>query len=156
MAAPAKPPVYRAFFKRSAQQFTLQETQGGKTTKLFDRLAAKSGQNVPQEWIPGKSPIPLGSYRLWTDSIKSGLDEHYDGIGEFFSISTGENRNLIQGKLSGQARWNIGLHWENHYPGSAGCIVLQDSTDEQRANIRSLFKLLRTLGVPYIDLTVIA
>ncbi|HWT40374.1 MAG TPA: hypothetical protein VN081_03870 [Dongiaceae bacterium] len=162
MSKQSKPDVvvYSAWYSRGSGHFTLQRTVNGKLEVLFKQLPARSGQaGCPVEWIPRKSPIPFGTWRLNLDSIKAGRDEHYDGIGEFFPISSGDNQRILQGGLPGQVRYDVGLHWENQFPGSWGCVVLVDSTPEEIAQIRALFKTLRELydpdGLKYIPLHVV-
>ena len=136
--------------------FTLQQVIDGKATKLFERLPARSGQRgfTHIEWVRGKSAIPFGPFRLWTDSIKPEKKASFDGIGEFFPISNGDNKRLIQGTGTAQ-RWDIGLHRENQYPGSAGCIVLLDNRPDLDDKVTRLFAFLRSQEVPYIELNVL-
>jgi hypothetical protein len=152
---------YDAYFDRSTSgiegAFTLQKVEGGKAIKLFERLSARSGQRgwTNKEWMRSKSAIPFGTFRLWTDSIKQEKKSTFDGIGEFFPISSGENKNVIQGFTPDMQRVAIGLHRENQYPGSAGCIVLVDNTPALDEAVTRLFKFLRELEEPYITLKVL-
>lgn len=156
-----KPIQVDAYFDRSTSgiegAFTLQRVVDGKVEKLFEKLPARSGQRgwTNKEWVRGKSAIPFGALRLWTKPIKVGKKADYDGIGEFFNISSGNNRDIIQGFAPQQVRESIGLHRENDKPGSAGCIVLLDNTPALDAQVTKLFKFLRELPQEYITLKVL-
>lgn len=144
-----------AFFDRSETTidgyFTLMIKEPGRSArKLFERLPARSGQSgyTNTNWTRGKSPIPFGIHHLWLKPVDPDKWPDYNGIGEFYPISSNEkNKRKIQG-LSNRAkeRWDIGLHPENQYPGSAGCIVLLVDTLERKAAVKALFKFLRLLG----------
>jgi hypothetical protein len=156
-----KPIQFDAYFDRSTSgiegAFTLQQVLNGKAIKLFERLPARSGQRgwTNKEWVRGKSAIPFGTFRLWTKPIKVGKKADYDGIGEFFNISSGDKRTVIQGFVSQQYREAIGLHRENDKPGSLGCIVLLDNTPALDDEVTRLFKFLRSLPQEYITLKVL-
>ena len=121
--------------------------------KLLDKLPARSGQNGYTEtnWVPAKSPIPLWqpqiSYYLHLSPVQNGevFPTKASGIGLFFPISTHpSNPDLIeQGK---NRRWHVGLHPENAYPGSAGCIVLLWNTPARKRKVEALFSLLAEQG----------
>jgi hypothetical protein len=68
-------------------------------------------------------------------------------IGEFYQISnTPLNRRLIKNPKGPEFRQDIGLHPENAYPGSVGCIVLVHETPDETQKVQDLFSLLRTTG----------
>jgi hypothetical protein len=155
--------IYRAFFDRNEETtngfFTLQDEKG---KKLFERLPARSGQTgyTKTDWIRSRSPIPYSKwiikpYRLWLASVNVGMTSKANGIGEFFPISNTEGSREIQGPYHGQERMDIGLHWENDKPGSAGCIVLLNDTPERRDQVKKLFARLHTIKQPYIELIVL-
>jgi hypothetical protein len=156
-----KPIQFDAYFDRSTSgiegAFTLQQVLNGKAIKLFEKLPARSGQRgwTKTDWTTEKSPIPFGHYRLWTKSLKPGKKANFDGIGEFFQISNGDQRGIIQGPNKEQRRVGVGLHRENNKPGSAGCIVLLDNTPALDDEVTRLFKFLRSLPQDYITLKVL-
>jgi hypothetical protein len=90
--------------------------------------------------IRGKSPTPDGNYYLWNsrDRIQqyNDLDATGSEIGRFYPISSGETNHRLIKHSSGE-RWDIGLHDENSFRGSAGCIVVVDNSD-----FRKICKLL--------------
>jgi hypothetical protein len=149
--------MINAFFKRDPNSieglFTLQENG----EPIFKRLRARSGQAgfTKTNWNRGKSPIPFGNYLLWLDSpLDIGKRAGAKGIGEFYNISsTTDNRRIIANPGGIEKRWDIGLHAENSYPGSAGCIVLVDVDHAYE----KVFPYLRQLGkrVQTIELRVI-
>lgn len=155
--------LYRAFFDRDSNSinglFTLQDETG---KKIFERLPARSGQReyTKTDWIRSRSPIPFSKwitkpYRLWLQSVSVGMDSKINGIGEFFPISNTDGMREIQGPYAGQERMDIGFHWENDKPGSAGCIVLVNDTPARRNQVKKLFKFLHTIKEPYIELVVL-
>jgi hypothetical protein len=123
--------------------------------KLVDKLPARSGQNgyTQTNWVPAKSPIPLWqpqvTYYLHLNFIADPLGQVFPlspgGIGLFFPISTHpHNPQLIE--QGANRRWHVGLHPENAYPGSAGCIVLLWDTPSRKRKVEALFQLLLQLG----------
>ena len=125
--------LWKAFFKRHANtiegEFTLQKDG----VKIFDRLLARSGQEgyTDTSWRTGKSPIPFGVHNLYLDPYQDRQRAGAKGIGEFFPIantSTSEIRALSY-KTTGLVRKAIGLHEENMWKGSAGCIVIVSPDD---------------------------
>jgi hypothetical protein len=122
--------------------------------KLFDKLPARSGQNgyTQTNWVPAKSPIPLWQpsvdYYLHLTPIHNGSDDfptNASGTGLFFPISTHpHNPDLIE--QGNNRRWHVGLHPENSYPGSAGCLVLLWNTPARNRRVEALFALLLEQG----------
>jgi hypothetical protein len=122
--------------------------------KRFEKLPARSGlpayYNI--DWKRGHSPIPYSPkgqpFYLWLDPLKPDKwPGDVDQIGEFYSISSAlDNRQIIREVGGTRTRDAIGLHPENGFPGSAGCIVLLHETAEQRAAVAALFRYLRELG----------
>jgi len=153
-SVPTQPSI-RVFYDRrkgSIDGFlTVIDATTGK--KLLDKLPARSGQNGYTEtnWVPAKSPIPLWqpqvNYYLHLTPIENGtvFPTTASGIGLFFPISTHPyNPDLIE--QGNNRRWHVGLHPENAYPGSAGCIVLLWNTPVRKAKVQALFALLQDLG----------
>jgi hypothetical protein len=52
------------------------------------------------------------------------LDAGQAGIGEFWRIGTGSDGRVIERSDGVARRFDIGIHPENAYPGSLGCVVL--------------------------------
>ncbi len=143
--------MIKAYFDRNPRNvegfFTLVEIEGLEVKPLFQRLPARSGQAgyTKTDWIRGKSPIPYGKHLLWLSPLDTGKFADYNGIGEFYPISNREGaKRVIWGKDG--TRQDIGLHPENKYPGSAGCIVLLVDTPERKQRVIELFEYLRELG----------
>lgn len=155
--------IYKAFYDRRGDtiegKFTIQDSDGN---PIFKRLHARSGQMraVGTNWMRGQSPIPFSKdvvgekYHLWLKSMHPHTKAGAYGIGEFFQISSSPiDRRLIQGPRPDLIRQDIGLHAENQYPGSAGCIVIVD-TDKA---YNEVFPFLRDLGKSqeFIELVVL-
>lgn len=123
--------------------FTLQNND----RQLFTRMPARSGQRgfTDTSWERGKSPIPYGVHTLFLTPSSIGQLPTGAGIGEFYPIGGAINPRVIQGGVA-QRRWDIGLHPENAYPGSAGCIVLRWDTPAWRIQVERLFIFLRKLA----------
>lgn len=127
--------------------FTLQDATG---KKLFDRLPARSGQRgwTNTSWERGKSPIPYsseikGQYHLWLRPVNNGVKLDDDGIGLFWPISSSPtSRDRIYSKDFRKERHAVGLHGENRWNGSAGCIVLLWDTTPRKEQVLSLYKTL--------------
>lgn len=149
--------MIKAYFDRNPQNvegfFTLVEIEGLEVKPLFQRLPARSGQAgyTKTDWVRGKSPIPYGKHLLWLSPLDTGKFADYNGIGEFYPISNreGSKRMIWTEKPSSSflgVRQDIGLHPENKYPGSAGCIVLLVDTPERKQRVTDLFNYLREQG----------
>lgn len=132
---------YRAFYKRDLNSidgvFTILNRHTGE--KIFSRLPARSGQRgyTQYDWTRGKAPIPRGQHYIHFQTPKQ--KDRWPGrtgIGEFWSISNQlDNPRLIRDKKTGLYRYDIGIHPENSFPGSAGCIVLVIDTKAQREQV---------------------
>lgn len=152
---------YRAFFDRDPNSidgaFTLQyfdHTTGQKVVP-FHRLPARSGQRgwTKTDWTTAKSPIPFHE-DLWLSTNSVPLQMEPKGT-PFFPIgSSPKNIGTISGP-KGYKRTNVGLHLENQYPGSAGCIVLLHDTPARHKGAWSLFEYLTNIDEPFIRLTVL-
>lgn len=161
----------KVFFDRKPEDIygwlTVQAVIKGKVVKLFDRLPVRSGQkgHTPTSWTVGKSPIPYspkGSpFRLWVDySLKPRImPVGEETIGEFFNISSGDDRGVIVNPAnSSQRRTAVGLHPENKWDGTAGCIAVEWDDRGHYAEWIKLSAFLRDLGrsgVKWIPLEVV-
>lgn len=124
--------MYRAFFDRNVNhilgRFSIRDRRGD---YVVEKVYVRSGQvgHTRTDWARGKSPIPFGSYNLHTVPNNRGQVAGVSGIGEFFPIDNQGDRYTIKGQHRGQKRLEIGLHEENSYAGSAGCIVVVYHSD---------------------------
>ncbi len=89
--------------------------------------------------IAGKTPIPVGKHYIWTqpEVIMQKNDFVAEGreIGEFFPIGTQTNRHIIPARgIYKISRFHVGLHPENAFPGSAGCIVVVGTENFKRVS----------------------
>lgn len=158
---------WKAYFKRGTTScdglFTLQYAENGKViSKPFDRIHARSGAPsfYNTEWVGGKSPIPRGTFHLWLASNNRGQDAGSYGIGEFFPISSDDSKIYIrEDQCAGwgphpvgvepRKRSEIGLHEENKWKGTAGCIAIVNTDDFDRIKA-----FLHKLGVNLTDLEI--
>jgi len=140
----------KAYFDRSSDtvdgKFTIIES--GVT--VFKQVHTRSGQRgyTKTNWIRNKSPIPYGEHWLWLRPLNPGAAPGATGIGEFYNISSNTNDVLTIVGGPGEVRRAIGLHAENKYPGSAGCIVVVSlnqfaSLSKYFAHLRNDLKLTR-------------
>jgi hypothetical protein len=171
---PTQPNV-KLFYAKEAGHLTLQDHAGyaisflhNKKTHLFKQMPVRSGQagylNAP--WVNSKGAIPLTS-QVGTKKLYLHLapivdkDGTFDlnGIGLFFPISDSvERTDIIRGNNSKENRWVIGLHPENKWVGSAGCIVLLWNNKPRKAKVEALFAWLlmqAKAGVKNIELEVV-
>lgn len=98
-------------------------------------IPARSGQ--PKHYntknVLGKSPIPDGNFFLWThkEFIKqySDLDATGKEVARFYPISSSRDQNIYikRSETNPVTRSYIGLHDENDFPGTAGCIAIIDN-----------------------------
>jgi hypothetical protein len=150
-----QPFPYRAHFARYSDtiegEFTL---FGPGDVRLLDRVLTRSGQRgwTHTHWERGKSPIPPGVYRLWMTPYNKGQKPGARGVGEFYPISTGDNKSLIVHPLAKLQRVGIGDHDENLIPGSAGCTVTVKDPDWERK--RAIYAEIRKQGIQWIPLNV--
>lgn len=152
-----------AYFDRTVAstegKFTLKDNFGN---VYFDKLPARSGQKgfTTNSWVRGKSPIPFGRHRLWLRKTKKGpiFPTTPGGVGMFWPISNLEDSRVIVDRQNPDLiRMDIGLHPDNDFPSSIGCIVLVHETKEQKKNVEALFNKLFELSetLEYIDLVVL-
>lgn len=149
--------TYKAWYDKKKGLFTIQNDKG---IKLFERLFVRSGQagylNAP--WVRNTGAIPtnkqVAGNKLYihTTPVKDAKgDFNNDGIGLFFPISDSLTRkDIIRGLNPREERWHIGLHPENKYNGSAGCIVLLWNTVNRKKKVSSLFTWLECLAMKSI------
>lgn len=124
--------IITAYYKRPTQGidgvFTIQDNQGN---KLIDRVKARSGQkgHAHTSWTRGKSPIPFGMHSMSLVPYNRGQVAGRTGIGQFYPIGNdGGHYRIVEGK---RIRTAIGLHEENMWDGSAGCVVIVQHKDWQ-------------------------
>lgn len=144
------------------------DSKTNKIIKEITRIPARSGQSSESNssWIRGKSPIPWTQESkeasiqksildfpkelwIWLRNIKQfGEWAGKNGIGEFRNISSNKtDPTTIQSPNNPKLiRKDIGLHPENGFKGSAGCIVLIADTEEQKQRILVLRQYLEELG----------
>jgi hypothetical protein len=148
--------ITTAYYDRRAVQnvnglFTIKTTLDDAIVEEFSKLPARSGQNgFLDSWTTAKSPIPfsnelISDLYIWLDGQKQ-IGQWPTGgqIGEFWNISTDDDRVTIRGK-NGKIRKVIGAHPENAYAGSAGCVVLLHETEEQKQRILAVRDYLKQL-----------
>lgn len=122
----------KAFFDRNLDSiegfFTIQDELGN---KLVDRVPARSGQagHTRTSWKIAKSPIPFGKFNLHLKPNNQGQKAGAKGIGEFYPIDNQGDRMTILSPAGSRKRTEIGLHEENIFKGSSGCIVIVSHQD---------------------------
>jgi len=143
--------------------FTLQivNSKNFNIIKRFEKLPARSGQyGFTDSWTRGNSPIPYSKecvedLYIWLDwQLQSNEWSGKKGIGEFWFVGTGEDRFKIIGK-NGKSRRNIGVHPENSFVGSLGCIVLLNETEKQKQKILKMREHLKKIRENKIKLIVL-
>lgn len=145
----------KAYFDREKGHFTL-NVDG---VEKFKQLPARSGQRGFENtnWVTGKSPCPKGKLYLWLHPKDMGVLPKNKEIGEFYPISSSpDNMNIIQEENGSRKRLYVGLHPENAFAGSAGCVVLLWDTLDKKLKMEALFAFLRGLSktIKYIELEV--
>lgn len=138
---------------------TLQRVIDGVPYKIFDKLPIASGRNgfvnsKDQDFIRSKGAIPFGDH--WISTKKEPLWMEPKGT-PFYVISSKPNERVIYGP-NGKTRHDIGLHLENNYAGSAGCVVLLHNTPERKRMAYLLFDELDRLnaqGIKFIRVKVL-
>lgn len=158
--------MWKAYFKRGLTScegvLTIQKSENGQVVeKPINQILTRSGHPdfFNREWVRAKSPCPRGLFRLWLTPTNKGIAAGQTGIGEFYPMSSDDSRFNINENECGpmpvgatiRRRSQIGLHEENKWRGSAGCLVVVKHTDWIK--IRDL---LRELGKtqPSIDILV--
>lgn len=124
--------------------------------KSLRNIKIRTGINRPyflkRDWYRGKSGCPIGTHLLWTkrNYIKQYHDLDATGreVGRFYPISNNiEDHRVIRADYGTQYRLDIGIHDENDFPGSAGCIVVINNKDF-RELVKKLEKLERITFIP--------
>lgn len=159
---PDKEEQYTLYVKRTKGSIygvvTLQRVIDGQATKLFDKLPMASGQlgylaGGKQDWVPSKSPTPIGEF--WLSTKKEPLTLEPVGT-PFYCISTNKGDNRLFGP-DGVVRTAAGLHLENRTPGTIGCVALLHDTNQREQMAYLLFKELDRLykaGIKHIKVKV--
>lgn len=125
---------------------------------VFKQLPFATGQSGfldggADDWVTGKGGTPYGVH--WMSTKKEPLQMEPVGT-PFYVMSTKKGSRVIEG-ADGKSRSNIGLHLENRFPGSAGCVVLLHRTKEEKLLTVALFAYLDALYAyePYIEAKVL-
>jgi hypothetical protein len=151
---------YTIYFDKSLKSvdgvLTMQATEvvDGKTKvyTLFKRIPVKSGQQGFEgtNWVRGKSPIPFGKHKLSTKSVP--LQMEPKGTPFFPIYSHSKDKNTIWSDDKKYKREAIGLHFDNQFPSSIGCVVSEPKL------FKDLFDYLRNLnqkGVEEVEFVVL-
>ena len=128
----------------------------GEKKFIFKDLPASSGQRAftQTDWVAGKSPTPYGEHYLM---LKQEVLQMEPKGTPFFRICTDPSFPRLLKSSSGKIRQDVGLHLENQYPGTAGCVALLCNDAGRKKLAYEVFDYLKTLGKtwPYIKLRVI-
>lgn len=149
--------THRLFFDRREGQLDGVVTLRNDKQELFKQLPARSGQpghlTKATQWVRGKGATPYGNH--WMSTRQVPLQMEPKGT-PFYMIGTNKGGSTIYGS-HGQRRTAIGLHLENNWPGSAGCIVLRHDTPETECMAWALFAYLDRLSKyePFIEFIVL-
>lgn len=151
--------MHSLYFDRSVNSIngvlTLHRVENGKAFPVFSKLPARSGQAgyTGTDWVPAKSPIPFGVHYLTCAPVPLWMEP----VGTpFFMISTVKGTGIIKGP-NGKTRTAVGLHLENRWPGSAGCVVLVQDTPARLKTVMELFDYIKKLRTtePFITFHVL-
>ncbi len=119
---------HRLFFDRDINSIEglltlLRIEDDGEVVPVFKRVPARSGQwgHTKTSWKRGKSPIPFGNHWMSTTAGKLYMAPYGT---RFYRIGSEPNNLDVIKDKRGNQRTLIGLHKENQYNGSAGCIVV--------------------------------
>lgn len=144
---------YTIYFDKSLKSITgvltmqVVEVVDGKNKvhTLFKRLPVLSGQAGFEgtDWIRGKSPIPFGRHKISTKSVPLQMEPR--GTPFFPIYSHSKDKNTIWSPDKKYKREAIGLHYENRFPGSVGCVVGLPK------DFKDLFDFLRNLNQKGIE-----
>ena len=142
--------MHKLFFKRNPKSIsgwvTLKKfDEDGNETILFERLLTRSGVTgfSNTNWVSGKSPTPIGKHWLRTRPDKLNFEPYGT---PFFPISTDpKNTTLIIGP-NGEKRVNIGMHYDNRFPGSKGCPAVARETKAQKEIAEKMFAYIEGLA----------
>lgn len=171
---------YRVFVARREQdiecQLTVMDTHTGKPVTGLEKLGCRSGQpgfsgyKPFRLWRRGYSPIPftqaphpdLKKYTAPNLIISlSGSPfqpKQYDagraGIGEFWRVgSTNQDPATTYSYRRNLKRLALGIHPENEYVGSRGCVVIKDRQDFVK--LSDFLWMLKDAKIEEVELNVI-
>jgi hypothetical protein len=111
---------------------------------IVTRLPIASGQlgylsGGQNDWVKGKSPTPIGDWFLSTKRVPLQMEP----VGTaFYSIGDSPGSTTITSPDGRVVREDIGLHLENRYPGTIGCVALLHDTPERVVGSSRLFRAL--------------
>jgi hypothetical protein len=121
-------PEYRAYFDRkigsTMGRFSIRHKEG---EYLLENILARSGQDgfLKSSWLAVKSPIPYGSYNLYTLSENIACRAGERGIGEYFPIDNqGDRLTVCDPKNKKRKRKGLCLHEDDGQPGTEGRIMI--------------------------------
>lgn len=155
---------YTLYFDRSYGTIngavTLQKVENGKIIPIFKRLPAASGQSGytgrGDDWLRGKGPIPMG--RHWLSTKKEPLQQSPVGS-PFYVIGSEKGSRLIINPANPTLfRDSCGLHFDNLWRGSLGCIAMSVDNTAMKERAQLLFDhldFLNTTGIDYIRVVVL-
>jgi len=155
--------THKIYYDRTRGQMdgvlTLQSVENGKAVKIFERLPVRSGQpgylnGGEDDWVRGNGATPYGRHWLNCNPTKMVLMPKNT---PFYSISSQKGTKTIFSPGLSKKRFDIGLHLENQFKGSAGCCVLIVDTPEQRKQADELLAFIVRLrqNEPFIEFEVL-
>jgi hypothetical protein len=139
--------IYELFVARDVDSFNAEVSlikRDPKTAKVIESesirgIAARTGQPKfyakGYDYLRAKGGCPEGNLYLWINPkyIQQNGDLVAEGreIGQFYPISSSEfnHREIRNPEDPSQVRWDIGLHPDNAFRGSAGCVVIVRQSD---------------------------
>lgn len=146
-------PKHRLFFDRNASGVDgkltlLRLNDDGTHEPVFKQVKARSGQAgfTHTNWVNSKSPIPYGDFWMTTTPVPLQMEPRNT---PFFAIGS-DPKNIGVIKIGKGKRTAIGLHKENRFKGSAGCIVIvnMDIAD-------AMFEYIKNLNEAFIEVIVV-
>lgn len=120
---------------------TLKDPKG---EDIVTRVPMASGQlgylsGGQDDWVKGKGPTPIGDWFLSTKRWPLQMEP----VGTaFYAIGDEPGSSTIESPDGKIIRENIGLHLENRYPGTIGCVALMHDTAERASKANVLFQAL--------------
>ena len=139
--------VYEVFAARDVDSINVEISfikRDPKTSKVIEsesirNIAARTGQRSffakGYDFLRAKGGCPESNLHLWINPkfIQQNGDLIAEGktIGQFYPVSSSEiDHRIIRNPSDlSQVRWDIGLHPENAFQGSAGCLVVVRQSD---------------------------
>jgi len=132
---------------------TLQKVENGKVTKVFTRLPMRTGQRgyTHTSWVNGKSGTPIGKWKMNTKPVL--LQMEPKGTPFFQIYSDDANKRII--RSADGYRMDVGMHFENQYPGSLGCPAIRRD-GKYKTPAENMFDYIKALHPlePEIDVVV--